>query len=75
MARKKEIVDAEAIAEVLGVSKRTAWRYITRDDFPEPVLRLGRTRGWDRKAVERWGRTHLPLPEGRPWPKRGGAGR
>jgi predicted DNA-binding transcriptional regulator AlpA len=55
------------VAEILGVHKRTAQRYISRADFPEPIGRLARGRVWLREDVERWGREHLPLPRpGRP---------
>ena len=55
------------VAEILGVHKRTAQRYIDRPDFPEPVERYRGGRVWRRSDVERWGREHLPLPRpGRP---------
>jgi predicted DNA-binding transcriptional regulator AlpA len=63
-----ELVQLAGIAETLGVTKRTAQRYIKRNDFPSPVesaIRTGRT--WRRSDVERWGKKHLPLPKpGRP---------
>lgn len=62
-----ELAGPTEIAEILGVHRRTAQRYITREDFPEPVGRLARGRVWKRDDVEEWGREHLPLPiPGRP---------
>jgi len=54
------------VAEILGVSKRTAVRYVAREDFPEPLERLAAGPIWDRDHVAEWGRLNLPLPEGRP---------
>jgi predicted DNA-binding transcriptional regulator AlpA len=54
------------LAEVLGVSRSSVFRYLKREDFPEPALRLGRSNGWSLAAVERWKTDHLPVPRGRP---------
>ena len=63
----EELAGFTEVAEILGVHKRTAQRYIARADFPEPVGRLARGRVWRREDVEQWGRSHLPLPRsGRP---------
>jgi predicted DNA-binding transcriptional regulator AlpA len=65
-----EFAGFSQVADILGVHKRTAQRYIARDDFPEPIGRLAGGRIWRRADVERWGREYLPLPKpGRP-PKR-----
>jgi predicted DNA-binding transcriptional regulator AlpA len=62
-----DLIDRAEVADLLGVTTRTAQRYAARDDFPEPAKRIGRIGLWDRKAIERWGKTHLPLPRsGRP---------
>lgn len=57
------------VAELLGVSKRSASRYTRRDDFPQPVTRLSTGPVWDAAAVEAWGTKHAPFRRGRP-PKR-----
>ena len=62
----EDLAGLAEIAELLGVHKRTAQKYIDRPDFPEPAGRLARGRVWLRADVERWGREHLPLPPGRP---------
>lgn len=54
------------VAELLEVPKRTAARYVKRDDFPAPVDRLAAGPVWRLLDVESWGREHLPLPTGRP---------
>jgi prophage regulatory protein len=54
------------IAEMLGVTKRTAYRYIERLDFPPPLGRVSAGPIWLRADVEAWAKTHLPLPPGRP---------
>jgi predicted DNA-binding transcriptional regulator AlpA len=63
----EDLAGLSEIADMLGVHKRTAQRYIGREDFPEPLGHLAGGRIWLRKDVERWGREHLPLPRsGRP---------
>jgi predicted DNA-binding transcriptional regulator AlpA len=54
------------IPDVLGVSSSSAYRYVKRPDFPEPLAITKAGVVWLRKDVERWGREHLPLKEGRP---------
>jgi predicted DNA-binding transcriptional regulator AlpA len=61
-----DLVGPSEIAEMLGISRRTAFRYVARPGFPEPVGRVGRTTVWKRAAVERWAKKTLPLTEGRP---------
>jgi predicted DNA-binding transcriptional regulator AlpA len=61
-----ELASLAEVAARLGVTKRTAQRYIDRDDFPEPIDRLEVGRIWRRADIARWGRDHLPLPQGRP---------
>lgn len=64
-----ELASVAEIAEMLGVTERTAQRYADRSDFPAPVdvVAAGRIRIWRRKDVERWGKRTLPLPRtGRP---------
>jgi predicted DNA-binding transcriptional regulator AlpA len=56
-----ELVGGAEIARLLGVSRRTAWRYIRRPDFPAPAAKVGDRELWKLEAVERWGRKTLPL--------------
>lgn len=56
-----DLVGVPEIAELLGVSRRTAWHYIERDDFPAPEAQVSRKRLWKRSAVERWAAKTLPL--------------
>jgi predicted DNA-binding transcriptional regulator AlpA len=56
-----DLVDVPAIADMLEVGRRTAWRYIERDDFPPPEAEVSRKRLWNRSAVERWAKKNLPL--------------
>ena len=62
----EEVAGVTEIAEMLGVNRRTAARYVERVDFPAPVGTLSRGRVWIRSEVDAWGREHLPLPPGRP---------
>jgi prophage regulatory protein len=61
-----ELAGVSEIAEMLGVTRATAARYVERDDFPEPYERLARGRVWRRDEVDAWGREKLPLRTGRP---------
>ena len=62
----EDLTGISEIAELLGVSRPSAARYVERDDFPEPVGRLARGRVWFRADVEAWGKANLPLRPGRP---------
>jgi predicted DNA-binding transcriptional regulator AlpA len=54
------------VAEIAGVSTRTAWAYTLRVDFPKPIDYLSTGPVWRRSAVERWAEKTLPLAVGRP---------
>jgi predicted DNA-binding transcriptional regulator AlpA len=62
----EELASIAEIAEMLGVTKRTVYRYIERSDFPDPLGRVSAGPIWLRSEVEAWGKEHLPLPPGRP---------
>jgi predicted DNA-binding transcriptional regulator AlpA len=64
MTRQQDVIGLDEIAAMLGVTRRSVYRYAAREDFPQPVIRLGQSRGWTRAAVEEWARDHLPLPIG-----------
>jgi hypothetical protein len=54
------------VAELLGVTKRTATRYTQRPDFPEPVARLRAGPVWLEDDVLGWARSEPPARPGRP---------
>jgi predicted DNA-binding transcriptional regulator AlpA len=56
-----DLVGVPEIAEQLDVDRRTAWRYVSRDDFPAPEAQVRGKRLWKRSAVERWAKRTLPL--------------
>ena len=39
----------------------SVWRYVRRDDFPQPDAQVSGKRLWKRVAVERWAKKTLPL--------------
>jgi predicted DNA-binding transcriptional regulator AlpA len=53
-----ELMSLTDIAELLGMTRAGADKLVKRESgFPAPVVVLtGRTRAWDRKAVEKWAR-------------------
>jgi predicted DNA-binding transcriptional regulator AlpA len=64
-----ELASIAEVAQLLGVTERTAQRYVGRADFPAPVDTIagGRIRVWRIEDVKAWGKAHLPLPRpGRP---------
>jgi prophage regulatory protein len=63
---REELAGVSEIAEMLGVSRPSAARYVERSDFPAPAGELSRGRVWRRSDVQAWGKKHLPLPPGRP---------
>jgi predicted DNA-binding transcriptional regulator AlpA len=54
------------VAEVLGVSRRTAARYATRSDFPEPLARLRAGPVWQEDDVLAWARSEPAARPGKP---------
>jgi predicted DNA-binding transcriptional regulator AlpA len=60
------IVGLAEIAELFGVSKRTASRYALRGDFPRPVARLRAGPIWMEDEVRSWAAPVSPVRRGRP---------
>jgi predicted DNA-binding transcriptional regulator AlpA len=56
-----DLVGVPEIAEMLGVSRPSVWRYLRRADFPEPDAQVSGKRLWKRTTVERWAKRTLPL--------------
>lgn len=56
----EDLIDAQGVADLLGLSQRTAVSVYQRrySDMPRPVVNLGggRTRLWLRPDIEAWGR-------------------
>jgi predicted DNA-binding transcriptional regulator AlpA len=63
---REELAGVSEIAEMLGVSRPSAARYVERPDFPAPAGELSRGRVWRRSDVTAWAKAQLPLPPGRP---------
>jgi predicted DNA-binding transcriptional regulator AlpA len=59
-----DLVGVPEIAEMLGVHRQSVWRYVRRDDFPEPDAQVSGKRLWKRSAIERWAKKTLPLKSG-----------
>lgn len=65
MAQELRVAGLAEVAGLLGVSKRTATRYTTREDFPQPAAQLAMGPIWWIEDVEDWSRT-TPIRRGRP---------
>ncbi len=65
-AEEAPLVGLAEVADMLGVTKRTATSYSSREDFPAPLQRLAATPVWRRAEVAAWGDRTLPLTRGRP---------
>ena len=61
-----ELAQLTEVAQVLGVSKRSAARYVDLPGFPAPIDTLSTGRVWVRADVVKWGKENLPLKQGRP---------
>jgi predicted DNA-binding transcriptional regulator AlpA len=61
-----KLVGVAEVAEVLGVSRRTAARYATRSDFPEPVARLRAGPIWLEDDVLTWAQSEPAAQPGKP---------
>lgn len=61
-----QLAQLAEVAEILGVSKRTAARAVDRDGFPAPVDVLSTGRVWQRRDIERWAKKNPPRGRGRP---------
>lgn len=65
----EELAQLVDVAEILGVSRRSAARYAARPGFPEPFGTLGSGTGrpvWRRVDVEAWGHENPRRGRGRP---------
>ena len=56
-----DLVGVPEIAEMLGVSRPSVWRYVRRNDFPQPEAQVSGKRLWKRVTVQRWAKRTLPL--------------
>jgi predicted DNA-binding transcriptional regulator AlpA len=54
------------VAQLLGASKRTATRYATSPDFPEPVAKLAMGLVWLVDDIEDWAKRRGTIRPGRP---------
>jgi excisionase family DNA binding protein len=59
MART-DLLGVPEIAELLGVDRRTVWRYVHRNDWPATAVETSSKRLWSRAAVERWRKKNPP---------------
>lgn len=57
MNDETKMLDATEVAAMLGLNKRTLYRFLKSpagDGFPEPITFTERTKRWRRADVERW---------------------
>lgn len=76
------LLDAEQVADLIGVKKRTVWSYNDRartrretgttepGDMPEPAAVYGRSPVWKESQIRKWMKTRpgQGTGGGRPWP-------
>ena len=65
MSDRLAVLGLSEVAALLGVSKRTASRYVSRDDFPAPAVELAMGPIWFEEDVKAWLETN-PIRRGRP---------
>lgn len=56
-----ELAGLAELADILGVTKRTALRYTKRDGFPQPIATLAATPVWRTEDLIRWRDANLPF--------------
>jgi predicted DNA-binding transcriptional regulator AlpA len=62
----EDLAGLAEVAQLLGVTKKTAQKYMRRPDFPEPLGRVSTGFIWLRSDVKAWAKRTLPLRTGRP---------
>ncbi|PSW68735.1 AlpA family phage regulatory protein [Photobacterium kishitanii] len=50
----KPILKRKDMVEILGISRVTLWRYMTKGVMPSAVIVNGRILGWKEKDIEDW---------------------
>lgn len=45
------VLKAEQVAELLGISVRSVWRFSSAGELPGPIS-IGRSKRWDRRTIE-----------------------
>jgi predicted DNA-binding transcriptional regulator AlpA len=58
-----ELAGLAELAEMLGVTKRTAVRYTKRPGFPRPIATLAATPVWRAEDLTSWKQANLPFPQ------------
>lgn len=58
MTEPLQLLTAGDIARLLGVSRQRVHVLRRRDDFPEPLGRVGNYPVWHTREIERWVRKH-----------------
>ena len=54
-----DLIDAETAAAMVGVGRRTWYRYVENGDVPQPV-RFGGSVKWRREVIDEWIRAGCP---------------
>jgi len=47
------LLNVREVARLLHLGERTIWKLSTTGELPSPI-RIGRSRRWDRRAIEAW---------------------
>ena len=70
IVRTEDLIDAQAVAEILGLAQRNSVSAYQRryPDMPRPVVNLGPKRPllWLRSDIEKWARGRVRVKRGRP---------
>jgi predicted DNA-binding transcriptional regulator AlpA len=70
MRNLPELAGFSEVADICGVTKTTALRYVKRADFPDPIGRVAAGPIWKAAEVKKWAQKTLPLAVGRPTDER-----
>jgi len=53
----KSLLNVFEVAELMGVSPQTIWRWVALGNFPEPRRFTKRTIRWNAESIEKWNKT------------------
>lgn len=56
-----DLLGVPEVSEMLGGSRPSVWRYVRRDDFPEPDAQVSGKRLLKGVTIERWAKWTQPL--------------
>jgi len=54
MTKHDRLIRPKELAQILGVSNQTIWRWRRESEIPEPIFLGPRMIAWEAKVIEKW---------------------